>query len=172
MSPEVLLQLLGCVLEPKSCAYVAGPLDSGRAYYESRASGRELTGLRLENEKRLSEVVRRLRQRLACPVIDSGLLRVSNWTGPDYSAFFLAVIRDYVRECWFLDGWEYSIGATKEFVFCSRTRVPCFTESGASLTVPDGVDLVREAAEYVRGLQLDDAKLRSRVDDLTRLMST
>jgi len=170
MSPEVLLQLLGSVLEPKSCAYVAGPLESGKTYYESGASGNQRTDLRLENEKRLSDFVLRLRERLACPVFNSGLLRVPNWKGHDYSAFFLDVIREYARESWFLDGWEYSTGATKEFVFCCAVRVPCFAESGDPLTVADGVDLVGKAADYVRSLQLDSTKLRSRMDDLTRLM--
>ena len=171
MSPAVLLQLLASVLEPKSCAYVAGPLESGRTYYELGASGNQRPGLRLENEKRLSDFALRLRQRLAYPVFNSGLLRVPNWKGRDYGAFFLDVIRNYARECWFLDGWEYSTGATKEFVFCCTIRVPCFAESGERLTVADGLDLMRKAAEYVQGLQLDNTKLRSRVDDLTRFKS-
>jgi hypothetical protein len=171
MTPAVLLQLLGSVLEPKSCAYVAGPLESGKTHYESSAAGSQSLGVRLENEKRLSDFVLGLRNRLTYPVFNSGLLRVPSWKGRDYGAFFLDVIRGYARECWFLDGWEYSTGATKEFVFSCAIGVPCFAESGEFLTVVDGVDLVRNAAEYVRGLQLDNTKLRSRVDDLTRLLS-
>ena len=164
-----LLQLLDSVLEPRSCAYAAGPLDSGREHYDRMASGERRPMLRQDNEARLTAFVRVLRSRLGCPVFDPGLLRIPGWAGRDYGVFFLEVISKYVRECWFADGWEYSSGATKEFVFCCEITMPCFAESGEPLTISEGARLIQEAAEYVHGLQLDDAKLRSRADDLRRM---
>lgn len=83
--------------------------------------------------------------------------------------FFLEVIRRYAKECWFVNGWEYSIGATKEFVFCCTIQTPCLTEFGGRLTLSQGMRLIREAADFVHRLGLDDAKLRSRALDLGRL---
>ena len=83
--------------------------------------------------------------------------------------FFLEVIRRYVKDCWFMNGWEYSVGATKEFVFCCTIQTPCFAESGLRLIPQEGTRLIREAACFVRGLGLDDAKLRSRAEDLNRI---
>jgi hypothetical protein len=163
---EALLQILDSVLEKKSCAYVAGPLGSGRAFYEEAASGGHGHSVRAENQNRLSDVAMSLRKSLNCPVFDSGLLKISDWSGHDYGMFFLEIIRRYARECWFANGWEYSTGATKEFVYCCMIRTPCFAESGSLLTVSDGVRLISDAADFVLGLSLDDAKLRSRVEAL------
>jgi len=165
---EVLLQILSSVLEPRSCVYAAGPLDSGKTYYERMASGDERP-VRAENEIRLTGFVADLRKRLRYPVFDPGPLRIVGWSGGEYGAFFLEVIRRYVRECWFMNGWEYSIGSTKEFVLCCTMQIACFAESGERLTISEGMRLIREASDFVRGLDLDDAKLRSRLEALSRI---
>jgi hypothetical protein len=133
------------------------------------ASGDRRPILRKDNEARLAAFVRGLRNRLGCPVFDPGPLRIAGWSGRDYGVFFFEVISKYVRECWFANGWEYSSGATKEFVLCCKIAIPCYAESGELLTISEGARLIREAAEYVHGLQLNDAKLRSRADDLRRI---
>jgi hypothetical protein len=139
-------------------------------YYQQIARGDQHPKVREENECRLSQFVLELRQRLTYPVFDSGLLKIPDWSGRDHGIFFLEVIKRYARECWFLDGWEYSTGATKEFVFCRTIQTPCYRENGGLLTVPLGMQLIREAADFVRSLDLDDAKLRSRAADLSRLV--
>jgi hypothetical protein len=164
-----LFQVLDSVLGPKSCAYAAGPLDSGRTYYERMASGDHCPTVRAENQSRLNGFALNLRKRLGYPVFDSGLLKVPNWSGRDYGAFFLEVIRRYAKECWLIDGWEYSVGATKEFVFCCTIEVPCLAESGQRLFPIEGMRLIREAADFVRALGLNDAKLRSRAEALCRI---
>jgi hypothetical protein len=166
---DVLFQLLDSVLQPRSCAYVAGPLDSGRALYERGACG-DGQPMRAENQNLLSAYAMELRKRLEYPVFDPGLLKIEGWSGREYSVFFLEIIRRYAKECWFVNGWEYSTGATKEFVFCCSIQMPCLTESGERLTIRDGIDLIQEAADCVHNLNRDDAKLRSRVLDLTRML--
>ena len=117
-----LFQILDSVLGPKSCAYVAGPLDSGREYYERMASGDHRLEVRGKNESRLHGLVLNLRERLEYPVFDSGLLKVSDWSGRDYGRFFLAVIRRYAKVCWLMNGWEYSIGQNRhEDPPCARS---------------------------------------------------
>jgi hypothetical protein len=168
---KTFLLLLDSVLELKSCAYVAGPLDSGKDYYERLAAGQLSPQVRLENEGRLSKFVAGLRRRLEYPVIDPGPLRVPTWDGRDHGIFFLQVVHRYARECWFLNGWEYSTGATAEFVFCSSTNMPCLSESGEPLTARQGLELIRTAADAVLDLGLDDTKLRSRVESLASFVS-
>jgi hypothetical protein len=165
---QSLFQALDSVLAPNSCAYVAGPLESGKAYYERLAAG-DLGSVREENEKRIGEVVLRLRTRLLYPVFDSGRLKIPGWSGKDYDLFFREIIRRYAKECWFVDGWEYSTGSTKEFLFCFVNTTPCLDESGTRLTVDAGIRLIRDAADFVSGMKLNDAKLRSRIVDLNRL---
>lgn len=162
-------QILDSVLEAKSSAYVAGPLNSGRTYYERSAAGDPNPYVRPDNEKRMHEFTATLRKMVPYPVFNSGLLKIPEWSGQNYGAFFLEVISRYARDCWFLDGWEYSTGATKEFIFCCTIQIPCFTESGKNVTIPEALQLISTAADVVRDLKLSDAKLRSRIVDLNRL---
>lgn len=158
-----LIQLLDSVLPPKSCAYVAGPLDHGRAYYEGLAAGLKQPHLRSINEQILSRFAESLRARLPYPVFDPGHLKIEGWKGHDYSVFFLEVVERYAKEVWFLDGWQFSHGATKEFVLCCRESVPCLDQSGRPLTTESGRALIEEAAKYVDALGLNGSTLRSRL---------
>ncbi|MBV9296877.1 MAG: hypothetical protein JO145_15000 [Acidobacteriaceae bacterium] len=110
-----------------------------------------------------------MRRRLDYPVFDPGLLKVAGWSPRDHGEFFLEVIRKYAKECWFLDEWEYSVGASKEFVFCWTIKTPCYSECGEQISVIHGIRLIRQAADFTRSLHLDDTKLRSRADDLVQL---
>jgi hypothetical protein len=161
---RLLTVVLDSVLAPKSAAYAAGPLDTGRLFYETVAlKGRSGPGVRRANQERLSEFVRLLRLRLACPVIDPGLLVVDGWCGREYGDFFLSVLDRYVKEVWFMDGWEYSNGSTKEFFFCHACSIPCFDSTGSPLCTSVGRDLIEDAATHVESLGIDASKLRSRL---------
>lgn len=162
----ICFQLMDSLLDLKSAAYGAGPLDSGRLYYESLARGVSTTNIRNTNESHLTLFIHNLRRKLPYPVINPGLLRIDGWAGQDYGSFFLKVIESYVKEVWFIDGWEYSIGATKEFVFCLHNRVPCLDQAGNTLTADRGKQLIMNAASYIEGLGLNSSKLRSRIQYL------
>lgn len=164
------------VLSTKSAAYVAGPLDSGRLFYESLVrQGHPDPNIRHINQEHLSRFAQELRQRLPYPVVDPGPLRISGWAGPNYGSFFLQVVERYAKEVWFLDEWEFSTGATKEFVFCMSKRIACLTESGEELTPTAGRLLISNAISFMEKLNLDSSKLRSRLqalDDATSAASS
>ena len=160
---SALLALLDSVLLPRSCAYAAGPLDSGRGYYEKVAAGLPNPRVRTENERRLKSFVQILRTRLPYPVFDPGILRVEGWTDAQYGAFFIQILERIVKEAWFLDGWEFSHGATKEFMFCVKLGIPCFTEGGQIIDVELGRSMIRKASDYVDALGLNGSRLRSRL---------
>jgi hypothetical protein len=160
---SILLALLDSALLAKSTAYAAGPLDSGRRFYEQLASGVPKPEVRQQNQQRLSLFVQRLRNALSYPVFDPGVLRVPLWTDAQHGSFFLRVIEKIAKEVWFVDGWEFSIGATKEFVYSCKLRLPCLDERGNEINLQLGKKMIRDAAEYVRGLGLDASKLMSRI---------
>src|SRR5258707_472701 len=114
---EKFLMLLDSVLAKRSAIYVAGPLDTGRIYYEALARGYGNEDVRLRNQEALTSFAIRLRMRFnPVPVIDPGPLRVSEWSAHEIGQFFLETIKRYAKEAWFIDGWEYSSGATKEYL--------------------------------------------------------
>jgi hypothetical protein len=161
---RICFNALDSVLEPRSSAYVAGPLDTGRLFYETIATDRRPDHkVRQVNQESLTDFARKLRQRLPYPVIDPGVLIIEGGSGQQYGSFFLRVVERYVKEAWFIDGWEYSSGATKEFVYCLERAIPCLDSKGIRLTKPCGCELIMQAVTYIESLGLDATKLRSRV---------
>jgi hypothetical protein len=90
------------------------------------------------------------RKRGGQPVIDSGVLRVPHWSAREHGDFFLRVIAELCCDVILLDGWEYSSGATKEFIFAQQHGVPCFDASNIELTLERGRLLIEQAMEVVR----------------------
>jgi hypothetical protein len=154
--------LLESILEPKSAAYVAGPLDTGKLYYEFLVKGEPPRGeIRKVNEKKLTDFACRLRRVVAIPVVDPGRLRIPQWQAADYGQLFLRIIDVFVREVWFINGWEYSTGATKEFAYCVRKGITCTDEAGKAINIAEGRERIQEAIRYVESFSLNADKLRA-----------
>jgi hypothetical protein len=167
-----LLALLDSVLTPRSALYAAGPLDTGRRYYEALARGNVEESVRAENEAALAAFVSRLRaERHPIPVIDPGPLRVTEWSAREIGQFYLDVVGRYVMEAWFIDGWEYSSGATKEYLHCRSLGIPCFSERGAALAIQEAVALLASAVEEVGRLGVAAPKLTERLAAFRSLLA-
>ncbi|MGN6202520.1 MAG: hypothetical protein ACTHNY_08965 [Solirubrobacterales bacterium] len=160
------LDVLEAVLAPAGAVYVCGPLDHGVRYYEARARGESGDGVREPNQAELTAFVEKLRREQSKPVIDPGLLRVEGWDPRAYGEFFLEIIRRYVGEAWFIDGWAYSHGATKEFLLCLELNLKCFDAKGSLLSADRGAAAITRAADHIAELGANDSKLRERLNQL------
>jgi hypothetical protein len=87
-------------------------------------------------------------------VIDPGPLRVDGWSPRQIGDFFLQTIGRYAREAWFIDGWEYSSGATKDYLHCATLGIPCFAENGKPLDPNQAVALLASAVEVISRLDV------------------
>lgn len=163
-----LLTLLNSVIPPNSCAYVAGPLESGREFYEHSAKGISCAQLRPENTRRFNLFVKELRARLVYPVFDPSIFIVKGWTAAEHGEFFLRVVSSLAKEVWFLEGWEFSSGATKEFVLCCQLGISCRDATGNAISCERGAILIQQAADHVESLGLDASKLLSRISLLSQ----
>jgi hypothetical protein len=159
----ICFQLLDSVLTPKSVAYVAGPLDSGLLFYKSLFKNQSNNNIRILNQERLTSFANKLRKQLPYLVIDPGPLRVPAWTGHDYASFFLEVVERYAKEVWFVDGWEYSNGATKEFQYCIKKGILCYDETGAKISKESGKIFIERAISYIEEIGQDASKIRSHI---------
>lgn len=165
---EALFAAMQSVAAPRSCCYLAGPLTTS----EARLMGRtDLSCAEIEsrNRARMQEIAGHLRQHLTYPVIDSSILQVPGWTGSDYGRFFLRVIEELCLEIRFINGWEYSVGATKEFVRAQELRIPCFDENGAELTVDAGIRLIEIAVRTMESVGIDNSRYVGRMLSLREL---
>ena len=166
---EPCLQVIGSVLKPHSAIYVAGPLETGQQFYENPPSGVERVDqgtIRRLNQARMAQFVAQLREAQPHPVIDPGLLRVPGWPSAMYGRFFIAVIERYARAAWFLDGWEYSRGATSEFVHCIGKDIPCYDERGADIELSQACCLLENTARQIEILGHDASRFWARLDAL------
>lgn len=169
---DLLLDAMGSLVDDPVCRYVAGPLATGREYYDlvgrDEFDGEEL---RQKNAGEMRRFVRRLRAaHPTVPVIDSGVLRVPMWTGSQHGEFFLEVIERMCTEVVFMDGWEFSLGATREFVFAQRICRRCVDQSTKDeLSADYGAALIRSAVHTVEKLGHKGERLRSRIASLDEL---
>lgn len=161
-----LLAMLASVAPRRGCAYVAGPLATGKVFYDRIASGKQQLAAttREENELLVSHFVKYLRNRVAYPVIDPGVLRISQWSSKRMGDFFLQIIEVYAKEAWFINGWEFSRGATKEYVHCLFNNIPCLDETGMIITADNAAAMIQRTVDYLRGLGIDGDRFEERID--------
>jgi hypothetical protein len=165
---DALFAAMQSVAAPRSCCYLAGPLTSSEARLMGR-SHLSWTEIESNNRARMQEIAGNLRRRLDYPVIDSSVLQVPGWSGSDYGRFFLRVMEELCFEIRFIDGWEYSMGATKEFVRAQELRIPCFNEGGVGLTIDDGIGLIDFAVRNMESLGIESSRYAVRLKSLREL---
>jgi len=160
-----LLDAIASVVPEHGGAYVAGPLATGKRHYELLSSGDELAAsqVRSENENKMRTFVVSLRQRLPYPVIDPGLIKVDTWSNREIGDFYLKIVEHFVKEIWFMDGWEYSRGATKEFQFAVTRNVRCLDARGAAISSADGCNLISDVITHLDQLGLDASRFADRI---------
>jgi hypothetical protein len=160
-----LLQAIASIIPPKGGAYVAGPLATGKRYYDLIARGQRDAAARLrdENANAIGRFAQELRDRLSYPVIDPSLIRVDSWSNEQTGHFYIEVLRQFVKEIWFVDGWEYSRGATKEFQFAAATGIRCLTKDGETLSPEQGLMQIVLAVRQLNQLGLDTTRFEDRI---------
>lgn len=165
------IQILDSVLARHSAVYAAGPLETGLTYYEAAAQGVvDRASIRQLNQAKLSEFVAELRGSTNTAVIDPGILRVDGWPDELYGRFFIAVIERFACEARFLDGWEYSRGATSELVFCLENEIPCRARNGEKISPEVATELIGEAVRRLDDLGQDSVRFQARLSSLHSLM--
>jgi hypothetical protein len=165
---DVLFAAMQSVAGPRSCCYVAGPLTSSRAILLGHGF-QSLSEIEAGNRSRMQEVAGNLRRTLSYPVIDSSILRVPGWAGPDYGRFFLRVIEELCFELRFVDDWQYSMGATKEFVRAQQLGIHCYDEVGGELAINNGVRLIERVLHEIGTASIEDPGYMRRLRSLLEI---
>jgi hypothetical protein len=156
---RLLMEAVESVVSARGGAYVAGPLASGRRYYEllSAGQGEAASKVRQANAEEMRKFVASLRIQLPYPVIDPGIIKIEGWTSQEIGNLYLQIIEYFVKEIWFMDGWQYSRGATKEFQFAISRGISCLNSLGAVISADDGCRKISEVITYLGdlGIQAD-----------------
>lgn len=165
-----LLDAFGSVIGSEKAAYVAGPLATGRLYYELLGQGRneEASNIRKSNELHMRIFIQQLRAKVRYPVIDPSVLVVHEWTPREMGDFFVEVLKKYVKEIWLIDDWQFSRGATKEFQFATVRGIRCINERGILISRDEGINLISEAASYISSKGVDASRFLDRLEGIRR----
>lgn len=155
---EILLKGLASLIEGRTAYYVSSPLTTGQVAYawhlrngavRSSAGDAEFRSMVIEpNRARAGEYVRRLRHSTSAAVIDpTAMDDLPGWAQSDYRSFWGKVIDRYAQTVVFRDGWQYSSGCAYEFLVASQAGARVLREDLTSLTVEEGLALLRAALE-------------------------
>lgn len=170
---QYLLDAVGSVVPIHGGAYVAGPLATGKRYYELVASGHHdvASTIRSENEQKMKAFVAALRTRLSYPIIDPGLIKITEWTPTEMGDFYITVIQHFVKEIWFMDEWQYSRGASKEFQFAVTNHIVCLNTSGTAISAEEGANMISDVAKHLVRLGIDASRFADRVTNIRQALS-
>lgn len=139
---EELLTALQCSTDKGNTTYCAGPITSGRA--RSVESTEKL--LFKKNNIELGRAkAARLRGEMSGSVIEPFSLSVDDWSQNEYRAFWRLVIERLCDRVLFLDDWQYSNGASFEFLVATNSGKLTLDERGQELSRAEGTQKIREA---------------------------
>jgi hypothetical protein len=185
---DSLLNMLGSVVVDHSAVYVSTPITSGRRFADW-SSGRDLEidlshpetyqeflrEVLKPNSEHARKIIDRLRSLFPKALIDPTALKdFEGWVQDDYRVLWARVIEQYADTVVFLDGWQYSNGCAYEFLIANRLirRPSILHERLETLTLGNGVSLVKSAVVELHESKLPTDFLRQVVDELTKLRAS
>lgn len=172
-----LLDLVAAVgVRPHSCLYVSTPITTGKDHFRTNVGsvgdGLVRADIIAANIRRARDVVEELRSSRVETVIDpTGLMDVPGWEQNDYHMLWVATIERSVKEILFIDGWQYSVGCTKEFGAALRLQLPILDLRGAQLDYSVGLELLSSAAQETAEVLGVDAPLIQAVAEVEQFAS-
>jgi hypothetical protein len=82
------------------------------------------------------------------------------------------VIEHFAKEIWFMDEWQYSRGATKEFQFAIASHIACLDAQGAIIPAEEGSQMISGVATHLTRLGIDASRFVDRVGQIRRIQSS
>jgi hypothetical protein len=173
---QVLLESFRATISDRQAIYVSGPLTTGRRFLEWLKSDESSHGFEIDgsvgraswvravlqpNTEHISEVADRVRRETSRVVINpSAFPELPDWSQANWVDFWCEVIRKYVSEVTFVDGWQYSSGCGKEFLVAQQLALEVRNEAGMRITVQQGVRLIAGALQDFVTIQNEPTLLR------------
>ncbi len=160
-----ILQAWASAFGTTKVSYVSGPITTGRAFFERLAGGEEAAAARQaifeSNCAALIEAAELVRARDSVIVVEPATIMVNGWSQADYMALWRELIARHVERVILLPGWEFSAGATEEFVQAIQSGIGIETLAGEAVQARDGDKLIALAQELIvsgAGANLADAQ--------------
>ncbi|GAB3332751.1 hypothetical protein GCM10027299_39600 [Larkinella ripae] len=176
MITHEVLSAISCVVPYHSATYVSVPITTGKRFLDWYENiGKSLSGKQYndqhyqevmrDNIANAQEFIQKLRQNYTL-VIEPTSLNMAEWSQNDYHLFWQAVIDHYVREVYFLDGWEFSKGCTIEFMTGLRKGIPLYNQNRQEISAVDGLLLLSAAIDGYNAIGLDTSFHQNAVSEI------
>jgi hypothetical protein len=78
------------------------------------------------------------------------------------------VIERYIHTVIFVDGWQYSLGCSYEFLVARQTGAKTVTQNLEEVSVAEGVRLICEAVDELQRMGNDTSFLKAVTQELER----
>ncbi len=175
---EAIVSAFSSVIEGRSAYYVSTPMTSGKRSVEPQhAAAMDMSVPEALREHRrnmihcnhayVHKLVHELRRSLASPIINpTAITGLPGWTQSDYRALSAHVIKRYVHTVVFVDGWQYSLGCSYEFLIARQTGVKTVTQKLEEISVAGGLRLIRDAVNELQRTGNDTSFLKAVVQEL------
>lgn len=177
---EAILSVFASILEGRSTYYVSTPMTTGKGSVESwravapvgpvpEASHEPPRHMIHCNHTYVQELVQELRRSLASPVINpTAIADLPGWTQSDYRVLSARIIERYVHTVIFVDGWQYSLGCSYEFLVARQTGAKTVTQSLEAISIAEGIRLIREATNELQQMGKSTSFLEAVTQELER----
>jgi hypothetical protein len=182
---QILLELFTSVIDGRNAVYLSAPITSGKRFsnwynqngktldYKNPDYHRNHLREVIEpNRAHAKDIVRKLRNDLKGILIDpTAVPDFPRWTQDDYRTFWALVIERYVHTVVFMDGWQYSLGCSYEFLIACRIGALTFDEYQRPLSIDEGMALIQTAISDMAHLHESIAFLECVVKGLKEVNS-
>lgn len=159
---EAILSAYDSIIDCRCAYYVSTPMTTGRASTDRQCvdgKGRGVTdglnrgqaGAIYCRQDYVDELVARLRRVSSAPVIDPrAIIGLPDWTQSDYRVLSGRVIERYVQTVVFVEGWQYSLGCSYEFLIARRSGARTLTQELEEVSIGEGTRLISEAVNELK----------------------
>jgi hypothetical protein len=170
---EAIASIFNSVMEGRSAYYVSTPMTTGKGLVEPQVAAAidtPIPGSLREHQKNMihcnhtyvRKLVHELRGSLASPVINpTAITGLPGWTQSDYRVLSEHVIEHHVHTVIFVDGWQYSLGCSYEFLAAQRTGAKTVTHKLKGISITEGIRLICEAVNELEKTGKDGSFLKA-----------
>lgn len=141
----------------KKIDYLSGPINGGQLLIEAYEHAKNLRtppsedywacnvkNKNIDNLRANAETIRKTKK---ITLINPGEFQVTTegWGQEEYMDLWESIISKFVKRVWFADGWEYSYGCVREYVFSTNLKVQTVDLKGQAICVDSAQVKINES---------------------------
>lgn len=164
--------ILKSLFSGNDIVYISTPINTGERYIKWYSNKGKLLEDNMQefNEQRYklvvepnikyaNESIKEIRKNIKKIVIDPTILEndILQWSQDEFYEFWGKVIKELISEIILLDGWEYSIGCSYEYLSAIENNVRIYSQDLKQMRVSDAVLKLKKSIKLYTGNNMIEA---------------